>query len=127
MSQNFLEQESTRANRSAKKQVVGGLILLVGLLALLYVLMKDSFDRNDPSSKQVLVYLGILVGVMPVSYTHLDVYKRQALPPLAWAFISFSRPEKRPRWRLSHCSRSFLRFFLGLWRGCWPTAMTAGF
>ena len=51
MSQNFLEQESTRANRSAKKQVVGGLILLVGLLALLYVLMKDSFDRNDPSSK----------------------------------------------------------------------------
>ena len=67
MNQNFLEQESKHANRSAKKQVFGGLILLVGLLALLYVLMKDSFDRNDPSSKQVLVYLGILVGVMLVA------------------------------------------------------------
>ena len=55
MSQNFLEQESTRANRSAKKQVFGGLTLLAGLLALLYVLMKDSFDMNDPSSRQVLV------------------------------------------------------------------------
>ena len=67
MSQNFLEQESTRANRSAKKQVFGGLILLAGLLALLYFLMKDSFDMNDPSSRQVLVYLGILVGVMLVA------------------------------------------------------------
>ncbi|WP_320937936.1 hypothetical protein [Enterocloster lavalensis] len=67
MSQNFLEQESTRANRSAKKQVFGGLTLLAGLLALLYFLMKDSFDMNDPSSRQVLVYLGILVGVMLVA------------------------------------------------------------
>lgn len=28
--------------------------------------MKDSFDANDPSGRQVLVYLAIFIGVMLV-------------------------------------------------------------
>lgn len=67
MNPNFLEQESKRVNRLAKKQVFGGLLLLVCLLAFLYVLMKDSFDINDPSGRQVLVYLKILAGIMLVA------------------------------------------------------------
>ena len=30
----------------------------------------------------VLVIIGLIVGGIPVSYTHLDVYKRQTLTPL---------------------------------------------
>ena len=33
----------------------------------------------DKKTKSVLIYIGELVVMAPVSYTHLDVYKRQVL------------------------------------------------
>ena len=39
----------------------------------------------------IIIYI-ILWIVMPVSYTHLDVYKRQSMGKRSWLLISTARP-----------------------------------
>ncbi len=53
----------------------GALFLVVGVLAAL--LVGVAVATSDPRSIALYVIAGLVV--MPVSYTHLDVYKRQAL------------------------------------------------
>ena len=42
-------------------------------------------DKDDEGNLYIVVHSGSRhLGVEAVSYTHLDVYKRQALPPMCW-------------------------------------------
>ena len=61
---------------------------VVGFHVDLEVLVQTMLDQEavDAAGIEVILMLGRLLGlgldVEPVSYTHLDVYKRQALSPL---------------------------------------------
>lgn len=64
MKQGYLEQEANRANQAAGKTVVRAVIAFICILAVLYFLLKDSIDVNDPSGRQVITYIGIVCVVM---------------------------------------------------------------
>ena len=40
---------------------------------------KKPFDNKGILHKPIMVYYSFLYNYMPVSYTHLDVYKRQTI------------------------------------------------
>ena len=48
---------------------------------LLACIFEDSQNRLRDFCREALITSGGNIWVMPVSYTHLDVYKRQALMP----------------------------------------------
>ena len=60
----YLERESERTNLAVRKRLTRGGLAAVCILAVLYFLLKDSLDFNDPSSREILIYLGIFVVVM---------------------------------------------------------------
>lgn len=64
MNQGFLEQESKRVNEAVRKTLFRSFFAYVCIIAVLYFLLKDSFDLNDPSSREVLFYLVIISGIM---------------------------------------------------------------
>ena len=64
MNQGFLEQESKRVNEAVRKTLFRSFFAYVCIIAVLYFLLKDSFDLNDPSSREVLFYLVIVSGIM---------------------------------------------------------------
>lgn len=64
MNQGFLEQESKRVNEAVRKTLFRSFFAYVCIIAVLYFLFKDSFDLNDPSSREVLFYLVIVSGIM---------------------------------------------------------------
>lgn len=64
MNQGFLEQESKRVNEAVRKTLFRSFFAYVCIIAVLYFLLKDSFDLNDPSSREVLLYLVIISGIM---------------------------------------------------------------
>jgi len=59
MNQGYLEQQSKQFNQATRKRLIGALIAYICIIAVLYVLLKDSFDFNDPSSRQVFGYAAV--------------------------------------------------------------------
>ena len=64
MTQGYLAQESKRANEATKKMFSRAGIAYVVLIAILYFLMRDSFDLNDPSCREIFSILKILTVVV---------------------------------------------------------------
>lgn len=64
MAQEYLERESSKANRSYRKTLFRLTAVFFILLALIYFLGRDSFDFNTPSGREVLFILKIIIGIM---------------------------------------------------------------
>ena len=47
--------------------------------------------RERQSGQRLVEYIGEQLGLIPVSYTHLDVYKRQAAHPAGEAVVTGMR------------------------------------
>lgn len=64
MEQGYLEQEANRVNKTMRKTVLGALAAMICIMALLYFLMRNSFDLSDPSNRELVVYGGLIIGVI---------------------------------------------------------------
>lgn len=64
MEQGYLERESNKANRTSRKTLFRLSAAFFILLAFIYILWRDSFDINDPSNREILFILKILIGIM---------------------------------------------------------------
>lgn len=67
MNQGYLEQQSKQINQATRKRLLGALIAYICIIAVLYVLLKDSFDFNDPSSRQVFGYAAVFTVIMMIA------------------------------------------------------------
>lgn len=64
MVQGYLAQESRRVNADSRKTLFKATAAFIILSAFLYILMKDSFDVNDPGNREVVLLMKITAGVM---------------------------------------------------------------
>lgn len=64
MAQEYLAQESSKVNRTYRKTLFRLTAVFFILLAFIYFLGRNSFDLNDPSGREILLILKILIGIM---------------------------------------------------------------
>lgn len=64
MKQGYLEKEANRVNQTTKNTLIKLVAAFICILAVLYFLLKDSIDLNDPSGREVLTYIVIVSVVM---------------------------------------------------------------
>ena len=74
----------------------GTIVLLMVTLSLIGVCINMAFQFRSMDGASFFWYLVKLTMIGPVSYTHLDVYKRQAIPRRGTA-PRLSSPSKLPR------------------------------
>lgn len=67
MEQSYLTRESERVNYAARKTQTRLFIAFICILAVLYILSKDTFDYTDLSPGSIPFYIVILVGLVVVS------------------------------------------------------------
>lgn len=67
MKQGYLTEESKRANSASMRICYRASAAYVVLVAILWFLMKDSFDLSDPSNQTILLILKILTGIVLLS------------------------------------------------------------